>query len=195
MKRSFDNALDFGDRCQRLVEAYLHSINYLTIPSYDFTGSDGDNAPKLKGSCSSYVLPDLDCCRDGERRWVEVKGKEQAVFNRTFQALVHGIEKRHYDDYLAIERLTNTTVWLMILEIDTGHLLTRELSRLSTYPCLCRGCRSGMRCRAQREPLIYFLRDDFTRIHTFERSDLDALRTANFPLEGSQEPLRGPRGV
>ncbi len=129
---SFRDSSEFkrGAVGERFVAELLRRKGWYTIASYDFAGSDGEKAPRMHGSCGSYVLPDLDGSRAGKRVWIEVKTKQSANFYRIKQRLEHGIPWRHFQDYLAVEKESGCAVWLAVYEEDTGEVLMQSMKKL-----------------------------------------------------------------
>ncbi len=120
----------FGRTAERMVSQELQRRGWYVNATYDFTGSEGDKAPKMVGLRDGYVLPDLDVAKDSHRKWVEVKAKTQATFTKITNRLEHGINKAHWDSYQAIERITGNEVWLAIYEEDTGEVLVQRMDTL-----------------------------------------------------------------
>lgn len=133
------NATDFrqsekfqkGRTGERLIASLLQQEGWFVIPSYDYSGEDGNKAPKLEGLKAGYVVPDLDVAKDGARRWVEVKTKASASYTRITRRLEHGIPKRHYDCYLEVQRITGCKVTLFVYEEQTGEVLCGSLDELA----------------------------------------------------------------
>jgi len=172
----FTASIARGRIAEHIVARWLRDRGWSIVPSYDYTGSDGGKAPRMTGRDRSHVIPDLDVARSGTRMWCEVKAYQRAVINRQHQLLVHGIKGAHYHDYLSVERETGTRVYIMIIELDSGVLLGAPLATLTTWPCLCEGCRSGRFCRAPISRGVYWSREQMVEVHRFpagELSDLD----------------------
>ena len=120
------------------MSEYLQEKGWYVIPSYDYAGLDHDKPPRLQGLRSAFPIPDLDTCRDGDRRWVEVKGKASARMFWKRNVYQHGIH--NYDHYLEVQKQTGTPVWLAIVEYtdietadergEAGLLLVQTLERL-----------------------------------------------------------------
>jgi hypothetical protein len=119
-----------GRSGEQAVAAFLRRRGWYIIPSYDYSGEDGDKAPKLEGLHIGHPVPDLDAAQSGKRFWVEVKTKGGATFNRKRNRLEHGICVRHYRAYLEVQRITGAPVFLAIVEEDTGITLCARLDQL-----------------------------------------------------------------
>lgn len=157
----FDQQLSLGRMGERIVVDYLKQQGWGVIPSYEYSGEDGKKAPRLTLEATSYVLPDIDICRSGKRLWAEVKTYERPYPNRRYGCDVHGIRRRHRDDYLAVSRETGTPVLIVVLEVDSGALLSARLDRLNFWPCQCKPCErdgSPHACEAKTPDQVYWNR-------------------------------------
>ena len=121
-----------GRTGERLVAELLQSRGWFVIPSYDYSGEDGDKPPRLQGLREAFPVPDLDIARDGQRRWAEVKTKAAATYTRLTGRLEHGIPKRHYWAYKRVQEITGCEVWLFIYEEQTGDVLCARLDDLES---------------------------------------------------------------
>lgn len=157
-----------GDTSQRLLAEYFKRYGWFVIPSYDYTSADS-KAPKMVGAAGSFVLPDLDICKRGDRRWAEAKYKARAAYYRKAGRLVHGIAKRHFDHYLRVAAESGAEIWLFIHEGCTGNVLARRLEELVPHGQHNAG--NGM---------LYFPRRQFQRLATIHH-------------EAGWEETRGPR--
>lgn len=124
-----------GRAAEQLVAGWLQERGWFVIPSYDYSGDDGNKAPRLQGLKAGHAVPDLDTARDGCRRWIEVKSKGRAnprhdsYWGRP-EVLEHGIDLGNYLDYLEVKRITGDEVWIAIYEENTGCLLGAEIGTL-----------------------------------------------------------------
>lgn len=109
----------------------LIKSGFWVVPSYDFSGTDGDKAPKMIGVSRGIILPDLDVCKDGRRLWVEVKTKLEASFYRRENREEHGFDKRHFSQYLEIQEITGCKVVVVFYETKTGRVLRASLEKLN----------------------------------------------------------------
>lgn len=117
-----------GRSAELIVADWLRQLGWYVIPSYDYSGDDGNKAPRLQGLTKRFPIPDLDIAQNGHRRWVEVKAKTKANWTWKTQQYEHGIE--HYDDYIQVEQETGTEAWLAIYEITTTCLLMQSFNML-----------------------------------------------------------------
>lgn len=119
-----------GHNGERLVAELLRRRGWYVIPSYDYSGEDGNKSPKLEGLKEGYPVPDLDVARSGARLWVEVKTKKTPTYTRITGRLEHGIPLRLYRSYKRVQEITGCEVWLFIYEEETGDVLCGKLDAL-----------------------------------------------------------------
>lgn len=177
-----------GDAGQREVARWFQRRGCHITPSYDYSGDNGDKAPKMQGFYTSYVIPDLDISRDGKRKWIEVKTYERPTFTRMTGRNEHGICLRHWKHYREVERITGTKVILCINEKCSGELLFASLDRLS------KDTRIGI---LKGKETIFFPRNNF-RIEKLNPSPLSD-KSGRVPAPDSSYRLGGegdaPRGI
>lgn len=148
-----------GRAGEHLVVAWLQERGWYVIPSYDYSGNERNKAPKLQGISEGFPVPDLDVARSGNRRWVEVKTKEEPTYTHKTGQLEHGIE--HYDDYLRVAAETGTEAWLAIFETSTRHLLAQSFAGLG----------SPRRSTMNGKRMAFWPRRSFMHLHTFPEAD------------------------
>lgn len=119
-----------GAEGEQIVKKLLLENGWLIIPSYAYTGPGQDKAPRMEGMNTFFVIPDLDICKLGRRRWVEVKTKTEASWTHVTQKFEHGIPLRHYYHYLEVQRATGCPVWLFVYELAAKILLYSSLNAL-----------------------------------------------------------------
>jgi hypothetical protein len=145
-----------GRNGEQVVVAWLTQRGWFVIPSYDYSGSERDKAPKLQGLLERFVIPDLDACRGGVRRWIEVKTKSDATLGRLSKQPEHGIE--HYDEYVRVAAETGTEAWLAILELSTRQLLAQSFEKLG---------KPRQSTSRNGKPMAFWVRSRFIHLHTF----------------------------
>lgn len=122
-----------GRNGERIIADLLMARGWYVIPSYDYSGEDGNKAPKMQGARSAFVLPDLDVIRQGKRFWCEVKTKKEPTYTRMLDRLEHGIPLRHYQHYRLVEEETGCFVWLFIYEELAAVVLCNSLNNLERF--------------------------------------------------------------
>jgi len=169
---NFSEQLQFGNDGELLIMDLLIGDGFHVIPTFDYKTAF-NKAPLLHSLDHSISPPDLDCAKDGSRFWVEVKRYPLSPWNRTVGCNVHGLQKRKYEDYKAVESVTGTPVFLAVLEgkreekdesrETTGVVLYARLAELEPLPCMCSGCQHKWgSCRAPISANVYFNRSQFT---------------------------------
>lgn len=149
-----------GRTGEQRVARFLQERGYFVIPSYDYSGEDNNKAPKMQGAKTAYVIPDLDVCREGRRRWVEVKTKTRADFTRVTGRLEHGLQRAHFDAYISVQQQTGCEVSIAILELQPiERLLVAPVDQLAPL---------ARQATMQGKPMLFFPRA------AFYEYDLDA---------------------
>jgi len=155
-ERAFTETAEFkrGREGELSVSRWLQDRGYHVVASYDYSGSNGDKAPRMHGH-QSYVLPDLDVSKEGRRVWVEVKTKRRADMYRKLKRLEHGIPLPHWLDYLRVQAISGCVVWLVVLEEETGEWLAQSLKVLGEVARTYEGEKMGP------GGMVFFPRDAF----------------------------------
>lgn len=146
---------------EQVVAKWLMERGWYVIPSYDYAGEDGDKAPRLQGYRVGHPVPDLDCAKDGNRRWVEVKTKTTTIFWRKTQKHQHGIDMPLLQHYRTVQAITGTPVWVAIYEEFSGCLLANTIDALGE-PRVGRNNMDG-------KLLANWDRDKFLILHRFPK--------------------------
>ena len=113
---TFDEKLEFARHTERGVSEWLQSRGWYVLPTYDYSGLAENKAPKMHGRDDSLVIPDLDICKGGERRWAEVKYKDQSTYHRKTGTVEHGISARLLSHYRAVQSSSGCDVWVLVIE-------------------------------------------------------------------------------
>ncbi len=153
-----------GHGGELLVARELLRRGWHVIPSYDYSGEEGNKAPRLEGLRVRYVIPDLDVCKAGQRVWIGVKTKSAASRGRLSGELEHGITLRHWQAYRAVERETGSEVWLAIWEQDSGQVLAARIRDLPA-PRISRMRKAGR----DEGDMAFFLRSSFAVLFTVRK--------------------------
>lgn len=149
-----------GRSGEQLVAAVLMQRGWFVIPSYDYSGSEGDKAPKMRRLGEGYVVPDLDTARGGRRIWVEVKTKGKPALYRKENREVHGIPQAHWEAYWKIQEVTGCSVFLVIYEECSGAVLVQSIQELAKARQDYNGWKMG------RTGMVFFPRAAFRLLVT-----------------------------
>ena len=173
----FQLSLSVGAMGEKLAARWLKSCGCGVVSSSEFSGKDGNKAPKLMFSHGGLALPDLDVSKEGARSWIEIKTYTAPAWNRKYNCWVHGFPKRLFCDYVEVEKQSGTMVWIGVLELKSCALLLAHLSSLPRiWPCLCRECQyESERCLAPIKRGIYWPRDDMELCHTFSSEEIEPI--------------------
>jgi hypothetical protein len=105
----FKKALAFGMEGEEVVCKALLSMGVSALPLYQFAP---EISPKILTAAARFNSPDLVCFGRKGAFFVEVKTKQTWGVDRATGLLVSGINKRHFDDYSAIEAQTGVPVYI-----------------------------------------------------------------------------------
>jgi hypothetical protein len=161
---TFSTRLAVGRSAEEIV-AWILQCRYgcHVVPVYDYNGDD--KAPRLQGAMSSYVVPDLDVSRGGIRTWVEVKAKNNTGSpTRLTGRLEHGFSWRLFEHYRAVQQITGTPVYIIIVEMPSGDLLYQSLDELDAVKRVYDGD------KMDRGGTVFFPRSMFVRLCNIEEA-------------------------
>ena len=101
--KAFRDTVKFqrGDAGELIVAEFLKRRGWYINATADFSGVNGDKAPKLTGMNAGLVIPDIDA------------------------------STRHFLHYQEVEQITGSTAYVVIYEESTGDLLCAPLARLA----------------------------------------------------------------
>lgn len=148
-----------GKSGEKLLAQLFKERGWYVIPSYDYVSED-EKAPQMQGLLKGLIIPDLDICRDGERRWIEVKTYSEPSFYKKKQEWQHGIKKRHWDSYREVERISGTPVWIYIYQLSDGRVYAQLQHLLVPHV--------EVRLDYTKTPQYYFPISRMQIIHTFD---------------------------
>lgn len=75
--------------------------------------------------------------RDGERRWIEPKSKQDRVYFALWQRYVHGISLDNWRTFQIKQQRKQIPVWIVIVEWKRGNVLCQTIDELAA-PGRCR---------------------------------------------------------
>jgi hypothetical protein len=108
----FQVNLAFGEEGEKQVAEMLLDKGWPVIPLYQYETNDA--APSLFLAEKDLILPDLQVFgKENNLMWVEVKRKRQWVRYRN--NIETGLNKRHAEHYLEIEKKTDAPVYIFFI--------------------------------------------------------------------------------
>ena len=131
------------------------------------------------------VLPDLEVFKDdGQSIWIEVKAYDQAAYNRTRDARVHGISTRLISAYAEIQKVSGRDVWILILTLRDCELRAISLDAIEEngWECECFPCLDGEPCK-NGDPQTYWPVSAMSLMHTFDRAELQGVDEAQAEIK------------
>jgi hypothetical protein len=130
----FRAALDAARKWEVALATFIRARGWHVLPTYDFSGKGDDKAPKLLAPAGQrdLVMPDLQCFRNGEVRWIECKWKARADFNIKRGYYVTGISLRLADHYERVNQMTGADVFLLFLHEHEGEVRGGKMRDLAT---------------------------------------------------------------
>lgn len=172
--RSLRDTAEFqvGRRGERIVAAMFQRAGFWIIPSYDYAGEDGDTPPRLQGEHGHLIIPDFDAAIGGERRWIEVKTKKGATVHHVSGRNEHGFALRLFEQYVEVQEITGTEVWVAVYEIDTGDVLYQTLDALHEVARFYHGAKMGP------SGMVFFPRSAFITFGNVNEVDAATLALA-----------------
>lgn len=151
----------FGMRCEiqagKLLAEHIPVVPLARIPG------DNGRGPRTDSQNGRRVLPDFMA---GAIGFVEVKTKAASNYFRNWDRYEHGIDKRLWDDYRAVEQQFQKRVVLLILEMSTGDVLAATLDDLAAFGLPRFGVWSN-----NRQQSINWHRDAFTIVGKLDMPD------------------------
>jgi hypothetical protein len=155
---SFAEQLEVGHRYEKAVATWLLRRGWRLLATYDFTGSNGDKAPRLLALNPSQglIVPDLLGAKDGKSLWFEVKFKTAATFTRMTQRMETGIARRLFVHYSDVSRQTGIPVWLIFCHQEQDEVVSAELNALATV--------AREQLRGPMGPMVFFPCSAFKRL-------------------------------
>lgn len=147
-----------GEFGEKTIKKGFMAKGWYVIPTANIKD---DGAPMAKTDRNCIILPDLQISGKGFSRWVEVKTKTKAAYLRIEKEYKHGICKRQYEHYKAIEGETGIPIWLVIWELETQEILIAPLNYL-IHPQILSPEKSRMSfCE---HGMVFFRKNDFESI-------------------------------
>jgi len=176
---NFDEMLPFGQMGESLIAKYLRKLGYIILPAYE-KEIDNGKGPRIflpyGYPVKELITPDMLARREKRTLWVEAKHKSAATFYRKKQRWQTGIDKRHWFDYLQVEKVTGwpvQVVFLQRLSIITNAPPNVEPCPTGLYTCriTCTISDEGYyidRLSGRRYEMVYWAVKDLRKIASLE---------------------------
>ncbi len=107
-QKSFEEKLAFGKEGEHEVGEYFMRRGYSLLPLYQFSE---DLAPKIYNDGGVIISPDIFVAGLKKAFWVEVKTKNRWI--KYLGNLETGLNERHFNEYLRINRKTELPVYVV----------------------------------------------------------------------------------
>lgn len=119
---SFAASLETGRLGESAIAQWLRRRGWHVLPAYEIEIASG-KGPRLfmaEGSpAKELITPDLLALRDGVFLWCEAKHKSVFSWYNKDKCWNTGVDKRHFDDYVEVQRITSVPVWLLFLHRES----------------------------------------------------------------------------
>lgn len=180
-RRPFAEQLERGHFTEvAIARALIQGDRYVLLAS-EFSGKNGDKAPKLFGQSQDLVVPDLMVCDSRKSWWSEIKDYDNPVYHRKSRQWRHGILKRHAEDYQRVECASRLEVYLAIKERSTDKVIVgrlRDLIARSISHCPGEDARKAYGGKEliffRRASFVWRLRMDSGRVEVATPKEIDA---------------------
>lgn len=110
----FADNLAYGAAGESAIARWLRSRGHGVLPVYEKIVDTG-KGPQIYMPRAELIAPDLLVFKSDGALWVEAKHKNAFSWHRITNCWVTGIDERHYEHYLRVDRETPWRVWLLFL--------------------------------------------------------------------------------
>jgi len=119
----FQNQLEFGEEAERIVNDYLISQGYFTLPLYQFrrvetelTGTPSFKYISKYGFTKEIPSPDIIVCGKGENFFCEVKRKQSWVDKKYSSRLETGLDRPRLEEYFKLMENSNMDLHIYFVQ-------------------------------------------------------------------------------
>jgi hypothetical protein len=112
---SFEQQLAFGKTAESKIALWLLKRGNLVLPVYELSENAG-KGPQLFTPDSELIAPDMLCFAEKGILWIEAKHKTGFSWYRNGKPQPYfctGIDLRHYEHYIKVEKQSRLPVWLL----------------------------------------------------------------------------------
>ena len=143
-----------GSIGEQNVATFLKENGWAVVPTHECNPGD---AALMRGMDKSFILPDLLSFDTKRAIWIEVKTKEKPRLYKKRNEYRHCIDEYQYREYLQVESLTGSNVWLFVYEENTDKILRAPVNWLPVVQTLPPEDSNG----AFDNTVVFFRRNDF----------------------------------
>lgn len=119
---NFEDNLRTGRLGESAIARWLRRRGWHVLPAYEKEIDDG-KGPRLfmaeGAGADELITPDLLAMRTGAFLWFEAKHKSVFTWYGLGNCWNTGVDKRHFDDYVEVQRRTAIPVWLLFLHRES----------------------------------------------------------------------------
>lgn len=111
----FVEALNEGLLGESEITKWLNSRGWDVLPAYEVEIDRGKGPRLFTANHGTLITPDLLIFKNADIIWVEAKTKSAFTWHRKTASWQTGIDKRHWEDYQAVNMLYEFPLWLFFL--------------------------------------------------------------------------------
>jgi hypothetical protein len=116
---SFVENLEQGQIGEGEIARWFQGRGYSVLPAYEIELGHG-KGPRLYTSEGKFISPDMLVFNSDKVLWIEAKTKTAFTWHRISSTWNTGIDRRHWNHYLEVNRITPFPVWLLFLHRPNG---------------------------------------------------------------------------
>jgi hypothetical protein len=112
---NFHRQLQVGKVGESQIAHWFMSRGYAVLPVYEKETGDYKGPVLYTAGNEQRVAPDMLVFKKDRTLWIEAKHKSAFTWHRITNRWVTGIDSHHFNDYLAIAKLSEIPVWILFL--------------------------------------------------------------------------------
>ena len=110
----FKKQLDIGKVGETEISKWLISRGANVLPVYEIAENQY-KGPALYTMDGGVIAPDIICFKKGKVTFIEAKHKNAFSWYRKKSIWTTGIDKKHFEEYVRIQDITEVEVWILFL--------------------------------------------------------------------------------
>jgi hypothetical protein len=111
---SFNDRLKTGLLGEDEISRWFIRKSFQVLPAYQIEVNHG-KGPRLFTPDGQFISPDLLIFNSKKILWIEAKTKSAFTWHRQSNTFQTGIDRRHWNHYLEVEKRTPFPVWILFL--------------------------------------------------------------------------------